>query len=584
MYLDRHLWFYGDEWDFIVNRGIFHAQLSIWAPHNEHWSTLPILAWRAMFSVVHLQHYWPYLALLLVVHIGVVHLLWRRCLLEGVDPWGTTALGLLLALLGSAAEDLTWAFQIGFLGSLAFGLIALELVERLGPGAATSVGAALAAVASLMCSDVGVAMLAAFAVLALVRRGWRQATLLVAPPTLAFVVWFVLVGRTGLAGDPITKKIILGIPRFVWEDARAYHMTYLAPLLMISLLAWVAWGGRRLYQRHPIVLVMLAGDVVFHVLTALGRERLGEAFSPSRYVYIDAVFLLPVLGIALGWRSLAAGAKVGPGLRVAAIALVVACTVGNIAQGAAFARSRTSYVLMLKSEIEGSAQLLASGQNAIAAHPISWSDLTPQGMLGLERRGLLPRLRLTDADRATDETILDVTVARHPLVSGKFAPLLVSDNVTTRVSDDVTTRVSDGMTKPITDGVTTQITGGECVTVRARTRGRPAQLVLGLAGPERSAAIHFIGGATKISAFLTPGLHAEPGEGHASLNVPAGGAWVNDAEPGDNLVLDVPAGSHTFCDLSSLSERRATLVMAQHRDTNSTGQARGPGQAGAKPG
>jgi hypothetical protein len=57
MYLDRHLWFYGDEWDFVVSRGIFHAQMSIWAPHNEHSSTLPILVWRALFSVVHLSHY-----------------------------------------------------------------------------------------------------------------------------------------------------------------------------------------------------------------------------------------------------------------------------------------------------------------------------------------------------------------------------------------------------------------------------------------------------------------------------------------------------------------------------------------------
>jgi hypothetical protein len=553
MYLDRHLWFYGDEWDFIVNRGVSHASLSIWAPHNEHWSTLPILAWTAMFSVVHLGHYWPYLAALLAVHVSVVHLLWRRCLLEGVDPWVATATGLLLALLGSAAEDLTWAFQIGFLGSLLFGLIALELVERRGPTVATSVGAALAAVAALMCSDVGVAMLAAFAVLGLARRGWRGATLVVAPPTLAFVAWFILVGRTGLAGDPITRKIILGIPRFVWQDAGAdvsrvlnlgsYHVSFLPPLLMICLLARVAWHGRRLYHRYPIVLASVAGDVVFHVLTALGRERIGEAFSPSRYVYIDAVFLLPVLGIALGSQYLVAATKVGPGLRILAVALVVACTVGNVDQGVGFARSRTSYVLMLKAEIEGSAQLLAGGQAAIAVHPISWSSgLTPQALLSLERRRLLPMLHLTDAQRATDETILDVTVTRHRLVTGRFAPLVFSDDATI------------------------QTTGRDCVTVRARGRGRPAQLVLGLAGTDRSAAVHFSGTATKISAFLTPASHAQSGEVLTSLNVPAGGAWVSDAEPGDNLGLDVPAGRDTFCDLSLLS--RDTLATAQHSDAN----------------
>jgi hypothetical protein len=448
-------------------------------------------------------------------------------------------------------QDLTWAFQIGFLGSLLFGLIALELVERRGPTVATSVGAALAA--ALMCSDVGVAMLAAFAVLGLARRGWRGATLVVAPPTLAFVAWFILVGRTGLAGDPITRKIILGIPRFVWQDAGAdvsrvlnlgsYHVSFLPPLLMICLLARVAWHGRRLYHRYPIVLASVAGDVVFHVLTALGRERIGEAFSPSRYVYIDAVFLLPVLGIALGSQYLVAATKVGPGLRILAVALVVACTVGNVDQGVGFARSRTSYVLMLKAEIEGSAQLLAGGQAAIAVHPISWSSgLTPQALLSLERRRLLPMLHLTDAQRATDETILDVTVTRHRLVTGRFAPLVFSDDATI------------------------QTTGRDCVTVRARGRGRPAQLVLGLAGTDRSAAVHFSGTATKISAFLTPASHAQSGEVLTSLNVPAGGAWVSDAEPGDNLGLDVPAGRDTFCDLSLLS--RDTLATAQHSDAN----------------
>lgn len=554
MYLDRHLWFYGDEWDFIVGRGVFHGQLSIWAPHNEHWSTLPILVWRAIFSVVHLGHYWPYLAALLLVHIGVVHLLWRRCLLEGVDAWVATAMGLLLALLGSAAEDLTWAFQIGFLGSLAFGLIALELVEHRGPTVATSVGAVLAAVASLMCSDVGLAMLAALAILAVARRGWRQATLVVAPPTLAFAVWFVLVGRTGIAGDPVTRKIILGIPSFVWQDVRAdttrilslasYHVAFLAPWLVIGLVTWVGWGGRRLYRRYPVVFALLAGDVVFHILTALGRERLSEAFSPSRYVYIDAVFLLPVLGIAVGWRSLAAGVKVTLPARVIAVGLLIAFTVGNVHQGAAYARSRTSYVLMLKSEIEGSAQLLASGQGAIAVHPISWANLTPQGMLSLERRGLLPKLRVTKADRATDETILEVTVSRHRLVTGRFAPLLLSH------------------------GVTMRITSPGCLTMWARGRARSAQLVLGLPGTERSAAVHFTGAAMKILAFLTPGLHREVGEGHAALNVPAAGAWVSDAEPRDNLLLDLPSDRGTFCDLSSRPSGRGNLALAQHRDAD----------------
>ena len=139
-YFDRNLWFFGDEWDFLTRRGLHGATFSIWAPHNEHWSTLPILVWRALFSLAHLSSYWPYLVPLLLAHVAVVHLVWRRCLRVGADPWVASALALLFALFGTGAEDLAWAFQIGFVGSLVFGLLAIEVADGPAwPGARTLV-------------------------------------------------------------------------------------------------------------------------------------------------------------------------------------------------------------------------------------------------------------------------------------------------------------------------------------------------------------------------------------------------------------------------------------------------------------
>ena len=41
-------WFYLDEWDFLVYRGIHLGRNGgLFAPHNEHWTTIPILIWRA---------------------------------------------------------------------------------------------------------------------------------------------------------------------------------------------------------------------------------------------------------------------------------------------------------------------------------------------------------------------------------------------------------------------------------------------------------------------------------------------------------------------------------------------------------
>ena len=90
---------------------------------------LPILLWRAIFSLAHLTTYWPYLVPLLLAHVVVVHLVWRRCLLEGADVWVASGLALLFALYGTGAEDLAWAFQIGFVGSVGLGLLAVELAD-----------------------------------------------------------------------------------------------------------------------------------------------------------------------------------------------------------------------------------------------------------------------------------------------------------------------------------------------------------------------------------------------------------------------------------------------------------------------
>ena len=130
---DRGLWFFGDEWDFLAQRGLWHLPAnpaSIWFPHNEHWSTLPILLWRALFNIFHLSSYWPYIVPVLVLHAGIMHLSWRLSLRAGVPAGVATAAVGLLGFLGAGAENLTWAFQVGFVGSVFFGLVAMDLLDR----------------------------------------------------------------------------------------------------------------------------------------------------------------------------------------------------------------------------------------------------------------------------------------------------------------------------------------------------------------------------------------------------------------------------------------------------------------------
>jgi len=84
----------------------------------------------------------------------------------------TAAVGV-LGFLGAGVEDLSSAFQITFVASVLFGLVAFDLLERPAPpppGRRRDVLASVALLASLMCSTVGDAMVVGAAVLLFARR------------------------------------------------------------------------------------------------------------------------------------------------------------------------------------------------------------------------------------------------------------------------------------------------------------------------------------------------------------------------------------------------------------------------------
>jgi len=336
-YLDRNLWFFGDEWDFLTRRGLHGAYFSIWAPHNEHWSVLPILLWRGIFSLEHLSSYWPYLVPLLLANVLVVHLLWRRCLREGADPWVATALALLFALLGAGAEDLAWAFQIGFVSSVLLGLLSMEVAEGPpaagdapfplatfhGPVAWRDVAASLLVLAALMCSMVGVAAGVALGVLLLGHFGWRRAFRVLAMPAGVFLIWFALAGRSGLkaTGDYLGPSVFSKIPTFVGSNlaadvGKAAGWASGGRVLAIVLLAWVLWRSVRtngLFRRHSAALGGAVAAVVFYTLAAVGRDRISATEAPSRYAYVGIAFMLPTFALILtAGRNLLDRRRAGP--------------------------------------------------------------------------------------------------------------------------------------------------------------------------------------------------------------------------------------------------------------------------------
>ncbi len=109
-------WFFKDDREFPTHRtGLaFPGQLSVWAPHNGHWITLPVLAYKALFAAAGMRTYWPWILRLIAVHLTAVQVGWRLLGSAEVSAPLATAEGLMLAVLGSGAENLLWGFQIGF--------------------------------------------------------------------------------------------------------------------------------------------------------------------------------------------------------------------------------------------------------------------------------------------------------------------------------------------------------------------------------------------------------------------------------------------------------------------------------------
>ena len=122
-------WFFGDV-SILVSRDLRHDPWrALFAPHNEHWSTIPVLAWRAVFSIAGLHGYLPYVGVLILTHLLLAHVLWRAMLRCGAGAWVATGLAAVFAVLGAEYENLLWAFQIGFIGSVLFGYVAATFTD-----------------------------------------------------------------------------------------------------------------------------------------------------------------------------------------------------------------------------------------------------------------------------------------------------------------------------------------------------------------------------------------------------------------------------------------------------------------------
>jgi hypothetical protein len=309
LYLGRTMDFFYDEWDFVLTVP-YWSWFDYFKPHNEHWSTVPKLVYKALSVLVGARSYLPYLAVLEFLHVCVAFLLFAMIRRWAGDLWAAAACGLLL-FLGRGFENILWAFQIGFLGSVVFGLLAILLLEQSRSRWWQVVLVGLALLASMASSDIGVAFYIAAAVELFIDSRRRHFLAALVVPGLAFGFWWLLIGQKNATHDHLLSAAslssLVGYVPVGIGSAVAGTVGLGSNWSSIGFAALAAVMAVRYRALGAQGLGMVAGLITQYVLAGLARgATLGaQQAGSSRYVYVGAVFILLICSLLLKdlpWR------------------------------------------------------------------------------------------------------------------------------------------------------------------------------------------------------------------------------------------------------------------------------------------
>lgn len=311
---------YADEWDWLVERG--HSVDVLLGPHNGHLSVVPKIVYEGLLQVVGLAHHWVFRLVLLGLHLlcGVLVFAYAR---RRVGDGAALAAATLVLFLGAGAQDVLWAFQIGFMLSVTAGLgtlLALDRETRRGDLAAAGL-----LTVSLGSSGLGIVFLAGAVVELTVGRRAARAWVAVGPAVL-YGLWSLGYGESQTEIDNVPL-----VPTFGADmgSAAVGGLVGLGPdvgrvLLVVGALA-VGHHVLRARALTPRAVAVIALPLILWSVTGLSRADLGEPFV-GRYVYPGAVLVL-LLTIELARGRSIVTARQG----VVAAAVVGVAIVGGLA-------------------------------------------------------------------------------------------------------------------------------------------------------------------------------------------------------------------------------------------------------------
>jgi hypothetical protein len=332
--LDSELTFIADDWELLLVREGWGPEVFL-DPFNENIVVGPALLFKLLLAVFGMGSAVPYYVVSISLFLTSAVLLWFYLRVR-VGEWLALVAACSVLFLGAAFEDLLWAFQMGYFGSVAAGLgmlLALDREDERGDAVACGL-----LVVSLAFGSLGLAFAAGLAADVLMGRRPRARRLyLVTLPLLLFALWWAGWGHEAerhLSGDNVVHLLgwvfdaaaagivsLLGAATDDGSNTDQPHLVWGQILVPVA----VAAVGLRVFRDRGLakgLVVALAIALAFWILAGLNRTP--ERFpTSSRYQFPSAVFLLLVGAEAL--RGLRLPRPLVPAL---AVGVVVASVSG----------------------------------------------------------------------------------------------------------------------------------------------------------------------------------------------------------------------------------------------------------------
>lgn len=287
LYLDRNLTFFFDEWD-IINVPTW-SLARIMAPHNVHIAIMLRAVYIALLNINGIRSYIPYIVVLLTLHGASAFMIFAILRNAAGSYAGLIGCATLL-IYGPGAQNLVWAFQIGWVASILFGLLSWWLLTNHDSGKTLLIMASVFLVIAVLFSTIGIFMLIGIAIHMVAAGKWKMGKS-VFPALIIYLTWLLIYGKP--AANDLHFHII-NVAQFVYDafDFSIKNVLGLSSIRspavgigFIGVLIGTAYLSKRV---EPLSLGALGALLGQLSLTALGRSDP----KMSRYQYVAAVFVI----------------------------------------------------------------------------------------------------------------------------------------------------------------------------------------------------------------------------------------------------------------------------------------------------